>query len=297
LLEDFADIKVLRMGKPRRATMMRLNTFGPWNWAMPDLPKLPFGIGKRQREPDEWEKTIIAFESPYRLKDLCIPQFDSPAQTADAVQHQKFKIRLASNDSRRRTASMLIEKCYTSRGYQTKELEDDPQRITVLVSMEEKVVGTTTLGLDGPAGLMADSIYKREIDSLRAQGRAVCELTKLAIDDDYVDSRHIVAVLFHLCKIYGQNIHQATDFVIEINPRHANFYKKLLGVEEFGSERICPRVNAPAVLLRLNLAYADEQIAKFGGMQKSATGVRSLYPYCFSKEDEIGIAGRLVRGE
>jgi hypothetical protein len=153
------------------------------------------------------------------------------------------------------------------------------------------------LGLDGPAGLMADSIYKKEIDMLRAQGSSVCELTKLAIDDEYVDAKHIVAVLFHLCKIYGQNIHKATDFVIEINPRHASFYKKLLGFQEFGSEKLCPRVNAPAVLLRLQLNYAEEQITRYGGMQKSATGVRSLYPYCFSKEDEIGITGRLMRGE
>lgn len=263
---------------------------------MPDTPKLPFGIKSRRQDPDEWDKTIIAFESPYKLRDLCIPQYDDPSPSTDAVQ-QKFKIRLASSDSRRRTASMLIEKRYASRGYQTRALEDDPQRITVLVFMEEKIVGTTTLGLDGPSGLMADSIYKEEIDALRAEGHAVCELTKLAIDDENVDSKHIVAVLFHLCKIYGQNIHNATDFIIEINPRHASFYKRLLGFEDFGSEKLCPRVNAPAVLLRLPLDYADEQIARFGGMQKSATGVRSLYPFCFSKEDEIGIASRLIRGE
>lgn len=263
---------------------------------MSDTRKFPFGIRSRSKS-DEWDKTIIAFESPYRLKDLCIPQFDEPSPSTEAVQQQKFKIRLASSDSRRQSASMLIEKRYASRGYQTRALEDDPQRITVLVFMEEKIVGTTTLGLDGPAGLMADSIYKEEIDTLRAEGRSVCELTKLAIDDKYVDSKHIVAVLFHLCKIYGQNIHQATDFIIEINPRHASFYKKLLGFEDFGSEKLCPRVNAPAVLLRLSLQYAEEQIARFGGMQKSAVGVRSLYPYCFSKEDEIGIASRLIRGE
>lgn len=264
---------------------------------MPNFSDLPLGIKKRRRVPDEWDRTIVAFESPYRLKDLCIPQVDGPEQGTDALKQQKFKIRLATSDVRRRTASMLIEKRYASRGYQTGALEEDPQRITVLVFMEERIVGTTTLGLDGPAGLMADSIYKREIDTLRAEGRAVCELTKLAIDDEHVDSKHIVAALFHLCKIYGQNIHRATDFVIEINPRHANFYKKLLGFEDFGPERICPRVNAPAVLLRLKLSYADEQIAQYGGLQKTATGVRSLYPYCFSKEDEIGIAGRLMRGE
>ena len=262
---------------------------------MSDTRKFPVGLRGRSK-PDEWDKTIIAFESPYRLKDLCIPQIDNPSSSTESVQQQKFKIRLASSDSRRQSASMLIEKRYASRGYQTRALEDDPQRITVLVFMEERIVGTTTLGLDGPAGLMADSIYKEEIDTLRAEGRSVCELTKLAIDDEYVDSKHIVAVLFHLCKIYGE-IHQATDFIIEINPRHASFYKKLLGFEEFGAERLCPRVNAPAVLLRLSLKYADEQIALFGGKQKAATGVRSLYPYCFSKEDEIGIAGRLIRGE
>lgn len=264
---------------------------------MPDTPKLPFSMKNRRKSPDEWDKTIIAFESPYRLKDLCIPQFDEASAGSGDVQQQKFKIRLASSDNRRSSASMLIEKRYASRGYQTRALEEDPQRITVLVFMQEKIVGTTTLGLDGPAGLLADSIYKGEIDSLRAEGRAVCELTKLAIDDEYVDSKHIVAVLFHMCKIYGQNIHQASDFVIEINPRHAAFYKKLLGFVDFGPERMCPRVNAPAVLLRLPLEYADEQIRRFGGLQKSAIGVRSLYPYCFSKDDEIGIAGRLVRGE
>lgn len=264
---------------------------------MPDRPKLPFGIKNRRRDPDEWDRTIIAFESPYRLKDLCIPQNPESDNPPEQVQQQKFKIRLASSDVRRQTASMLIEKRYASRGYQTGTLEADPQRITVLVFMEEKIVGTTTLGLDGPAGLMADSVYKEEIDTLRAEGRNVCELTKLAIDDEYVDSKHIVAVLFHLCKIYGQNIHKATDFIIEINPRHASFYKKLLGFEDFGAEKICPRVNAPAVLLRLPLQYADEQIQRYGGMRKAAVGVRSLYPYCFSKEDEIGIEGRLIRGE
>jgi N-acyl amino acid synthase FeeM len=276
--------------------MIRLHS-SRTNQSMPDTPQSPIGIKNRSRDPDEWDRTIIAFESPYKLKDLCIPQYDDSSAPTETVQQQKFKIRLASSDTRRRSASMLIEKRYASRGYQTRALEEDPQRITVLVFMEEKIVGTTTLGLDGPSGLMADSIYKDEIDALRAEGHSVCELTKLAIDDENVDSKHIVAVLFHLCKIYGQNIHHATDFIIEINPRHASFYKKLLGFKDFGSEKLCPRVNAPAVLLRLSLDYVDEQIARFGGLQKTATGVRTLYPFCFSKEDELGIASRLIRGE
>ena len=246
-------------------------------------------------QADRWAETIFNFESPYRLREM-LPPNDGSAHEG-FKQEQRFKIRIASSESRRRSASMVIKKMYLSRGYGSPTLEDNPYRITVLVSQDERVVGTTTLGLDSSQGLLADQSYKDELDKLRSQGRRVCEMTKLAIDDENVDSKHIVAVLFHLCKIYGHNIHQASDFVIEINPRHALFYRRMLGFEPFGPERVCPRVNAPSVLLRLPVEYADEQITRYGGQLRSAKGVKSLYPYCFTKDDEIGITGRLQRGE
>ena len=97
--------------------------------------------------------------------------------------------------------------------------------------------------------------------------------------------------------IYGHNIHRATDFLIEVNPRHMLFYQRMLGFELFGEEKICPRVNAPAVLLRLDLAYADEQIVHYGGQGSAVVGVKSIYPYFFSREDELGITQRLLKGE
>jgi hypothetical protein len=71
----------------------------------------------------------------------------------------------------------------------------------------------------------------------------------------------------------------------------------MLGFEPFGEEKVCPRVNAPAVLLRLDLAHADEQIVRYGGMAATAKGVKSIYPYFFSRDDELGITQRLQRGE
>ena len=244
---------------------------------------------------DGWVRTIFNFESPYRLREL-LPPF-AEDHSAGVSQDQKFKIRIASSDVRRHSASMLIQKMYERRGYYLPMLKGDPYRITVLVYQDERVVGTTTLGLDSTQGLLADEVYGAELDELRKQGRKICELTKLAIDDANVDSRHIIAVLFHLCKIYGQNIHGASDCVIEINPRHSLFYQRLLGFAPFGPERLCKRVNAPAVLLRLTMDYADQQIRSHGGKFAAAKQVKSLYPYCFSKEDEIGITGRLMRGE
>jgi hypothetical protein len=71
----------------------------------------------------------------------------------------------------------------------------------------------------------------------------------------------------------------------------------MLGFEPYGEERVCPRVNAPAVLLRLNLEHADAQIIAYGGMGSSATSVKSIYPYFFSRDDESGITQRLLRGD
>jgi len=276
--------------------MMRLHTFGPRNWTMPDLPKLPFGIERRQREPDEWDKTIVAFQSPYRLKDLCIDQSLDRAEDTKRVSRQEFKVRLATTDDRRKSASLLIEKMYSWRGYASPDLIRDPNKITLVAYQDDKVVGTLTLGLDSPDGMVVDQLYKREADELRATGRRPCDITRLAVDQD-IKSKSVLAALFHLSFIYGHNIHRATDFLIEVNPRHVLFYQKMLGFEPFGEEKVCPRVNAPAVLLRLDLAHADQQIVRYGGMAATATGVKSIYPYFFSRDDELGITQRLQRGE
>jgi len=263
---------------------------------MPDNPKLPIGIKNRRRDPDDWDKTIVAFQSPYRLKDLCLDQSAEPAKEETRGGREEFKVRLATTDDRRKSASLLIEKMYSWRGYDADALSQDPNKITLVAYQAESVVGTLTLGLDSPGGMVVDQLYKREADQLRAEGRKPCDITRLAIDQD-IKSKSVLAALFHLSFIYGRNIHGATDFLIEVNPRHVLFYQRMLGFEPFGEERICPRVNAPAVLLRLDLAHADGQIVRYGGMGSAVPGVKSIYPYFFSREDELGITQRLLRGE
>ncbi len=263
---------------------------------MPHTPRLPIGIKNRRRDPDEWDKTIVAFQSPYRLKDLCIDQGAEPAQEETRGGKQEFKVRLATTDDRRKSASLLIEKMYSWRGYDADALGQDPNKITLVAYQGESVVGTLTLGLDSPGGMVVDQLYKREANQLRAAGRKPCDITRLAIDQD-IKSKSVLAALFHLSFIYGHNIHGATDFLIEVNPRHVIFYQRMLGFEPFGEERICPRVNAPAVLLRLDLAHANKQIIRYGGVGAAATGVKSIYPYFFSREDELGITQRLLKGE
>jgi N-acyl amino acid synthase FeeM len=254
---------------------------------------------RRQQSADDWDKTIVAFQSPYRLKDLCIDQSQEQFQEQEGferkINKQEFKVRLANTEDRRKSASILIEKMYSWRGYDSPSLGQDPNKITLVAFQDENVIGTLTLGVDSPEGLVVDQLYKFEADRLRAKGHKLCDVTRLAVDPD-IKSKHVLGALFHLSVIYGRNIHHATDFLIEVNPRHALFYQRMIGFVPFGEEKLCPRVNAPAVLLKLDLAYSDQLVKEYGGLGASAKGVKNLYPYWLSKEDELGITRRLLRG-
>lgn len=256
-----------------------------------DQPKA--NVGK-----DKGSSTITSFVSAYgkKLHELSVDQPESPDSKSVSVEDRMFKFRLANSDDGLNSASLLVQQMYSWRGYATSaNLHHSPNRFTLLAFYDEKNIGTVTLGLDSEGGLSVDEMYRNKVDELRAINRKVCEITKLAVDQS-VRSKRVLATLFHLCFIYGRNIHGGTDFVIEVNPRHVLFYKRMLGFEHFGEEKTCPRVNAPAILLRLELDYAERKIAEFGGQMEAATGEKSLYPFFFSKKDELGITGRLLRG-
>lgn len=260
-----------------------------------DMPKIFSGF-KRQQAPDEWDKTIVAI-SPYQLKDLTLPENRGNMSLPDeTIEQQVFKIRLAHSNERVSSASMLVQRKYASRGYEASGFEKTPDRITLMAFQEDKVIGTLTLGLDSDHPLLVEDLYKAEIDALRAEGRKVCELTKLAIDQTQ-SAKRVLASLFHIAYIYGRVMQDHTDVVIEVNPRHVAFYKRMLGFKELGPQRLCTRVNAPAVLLRLELDYVDRQIEELGGKADTATSTRSLYPFFFTRNDEIGITHRLSHGE
>ncbi|MGZ5202234.1 MAG: N-acyl amino acid synthase FeeM domain-containing protein [Telluria sp.] len=222
----------------------------------------------------------------------------TPSQLEDViVNHDSYGIRLTDTADGRNSASMLINKMYAWRGYAgTHQFTDDPNRITLTATDKGDVVGTLTIGIDSPIGLMADQIFKEELDAHRNRGARLCEFTKLAFDPS-VRSKTSLANLFHLAVIYARDIHQCTDIVIEVNPRHRRFYERMLGFEQEGDLKINPRVDAPAYLLRVNLGFVTEQIRKYGGTFSTdgSTTERSFYPYFFSPREERGIINRLLR--
>lgn len=222
----------------------------------------------------------------------------SPADAAESrefvLSRSDFQIRLGTGiDGQRSRVSMLIQRMYAWRGLLThapSRIDDRPNQLTLIASRGTTMFGTLTLGLDSPEGLFADELYSDEISAARARGARVCELTRLAIDPAF-NSKEVLASIFHLAYIFGRLIHEMTDLFIEVNPRHVAFYKRMLGLSVAGEERVCQRVNAPAVLLHLPLDFVDEQIARYAG--KPDAGARSLYSYFFSDAEEQGLLHRL----
>jgi hypothetical protein len=252
---------------------------------------------KSRRKPDIGDKTIVTF-SPYAFKDV-VPAQDAEQEMVEPqimVQQQNYKIRLAHSRRSFNSASMLVQRMYLQKGYDIPGMQKMPDRITLTASQNGIVAGTITLGIDAGNGLLADENYKQEVDRIRAEGRRVCELTKFAVDQT-LGSKRVLAALFNVAYIYGRVLHKQTDVVIEVTPKHAKFYKRMLGFEQMGTERLNSRVNTVGVLLRLEIEYVDRQIERWGGKADQAEDERSLYPYFFSKEDEEGITQRLLHGE
>jgi len=194
----------------------------------------------------------------------------------------------------RSKASLLINKMYSWRGYAgPHQLTDDPNRITLTASDQGEVVGTLTLGLDSQLGILADEVFKCEVDKVRQiRGARVCEITKLAFDSGC--SRGQMASLFHLSVMYARDLYHCTHIFIEINPRHRRFYETMLGFKRLGELKTNPRVAAPAYLLVVALDYVSEQIRKFGGQgPASAMSARSFYPLFYSPHEERRIVQRL----
>ena len=121
-------------------------------------------------------------------------------------------------------------------------------------------VGTLTLRLDGPGGLRADESYGVQIDAVRATGKRVCEFGRFAVAAD-ARSIPVLAALFAQGRALVRELRGITDVFIEVNPRHAAFYRKLFGFAVAGRGRICPRVRAPSVLMRLDVAAFERRLS------------------------------------
>ena len=200
-----------------------------------------------------------------------------------ALECDTYSVRRAATVLECMSTASLVKQMYTRKGYLTEGTTPLPRHdnaITLNAHDAHQIMATLTIRFDShDTGLFADALYVKEIDRFRATGRKVCELTKLAVDPRY-GSKELMASLFQLAYIYAHFIHGVSDTCIEVNPRHVGFYKRMLGFQEIGEVRTCPRVNAPAVLLHIEADYMSRQIAEHSGKGHGyGSREKSLYPY------------------
>lgn len=170
-----------------------------------------------------------------------------------ALLEHPIAVGVARVESDLHAALELLDSRYAWRGYLVPRERPGSSELTLIATEAGSVVGTLTLRFDGPARLRADESYGAEIDAARAEGRGVCELGRFAVTPR-ADSKRVIAALFG--RVHGIVLgrREVTDVFVEVNPRHVAFYRRGFGFEVAAEGRFCPRVAAPSVLLRLDVA-------------------------------------------
>ncbi len=227
-----------------------------------------------QHPPREWFEALMSSRPrPGQARAEFGERTGTPGTGGGAPITLKDAVRasIATAADELHAAADLVRKRYAWRGYENVcaapacacAQPDCDHRVTLVAQHGDDVVGTLTVGLDSADGLLVDKTYRGEVDELRAQGRRVCELTRFAVDAE-ADSKAVLTSLFGLAYIITRALHNATDVLVEVNPRHVAFYRRILGFCVASAERVCERVQAPAVLLRLELSELERRLMQMG---------------------------------
>jgi hypothetical protein len=200
-------------------------------------------------------------------------RIEPPARGADfSEDHAILQARIASSARDLAAASALVESRYAWRGYTLSAgLDERASGVTLIATQGAVATGTLVLRPDGPAGLSAEESFADAIHASRARGARLCEAGRLAIEAT-ADARTTLSALIGLAYLVARAIHQATEVFVEVNPRHARFYQRIFGFVAAGGQRFCPRVGAPAVLLKVELERLGETLATLGVLPRLVFG-------------------------
>ena len=211
-----------------------------------------------------------------------------------------FTIKIANTIEEREAVFHLGYQIYLEKGYikenpsqwMIQNYDFDSETVILIVQdQNKKIAGSVTIVFDGYSKLPATSIYSEEIQALRKSGSRMAEVSRLVISPDYRNSKEILVLLFNYLAIYIHHVRKYNSFVVQVNPRHKNYYKTLLNFEEIGQEKPCPHVqSAPAVLLYLATSKYQSEVIRCTGTKDHQIKERSLYPHFLTAEQENLVA-------
>lgn len=205
-----------------------------------------------------------------------------------------FRVRLARPRTIQSDASQLVQRRYEWRGYQVRSATRDPNLFTFAAYSSGVLVGTMGIRFDSAAGLPADELYGTETSRMRQAGHRLTEFTRLAVEES-ATSKEVLGALFHTALLYAYRVRNCSHVIIEVNPRHVAFYRRVLFFQQVGEERHLNRVGAPAVLLELDFAVLNRAIEAFFARPDWREQTRSFFVHWFAPADAPGVLARLQR--
>jgi hypothetical protein len=165
-------------------------------------------------------------------------------------------VKVASHPSEFEEAYKLVAANYQACGYEMPSSKlirftpyhALPDTTTYVAKHEGRILATFSLVPDNILlGLPMETIYAAEIAALRQTGARLAEVTSFAAAD--MSLREFNQVFLALIRLMKQHhVHHGGDtWVITVNPKHRNFYTKVLGYIPLGPCRPYPKVlGAPA---------------------------------------------------
>jgi len=124
-------------------------------------------------------------------------------------------------------------------------------------------------------GLPMDTLYKKEIDVFRKQGKKVVELSALA-SDKCCRTNNVIMYLFKAVMNYA-TMTDTHEVCLMVNPKHKRFYTDILLCEQIGEEKYYPMVNASAVAMHITAKSYIAKLRKVYGTENITTNLATFY--------------------
>ena len=219
----------------------------------------------------------------------------------------EFVLRMAVSGADRLTCWKLVYDEYLAHGY-THDLplpyrytahDALPDTGTFLVERDGEPVGTITVYPDSPLGLPAEEVFRTDVEPIREAGRSPVEIGRLTIAPAFAKDRQVLMKTLEIPFLCARRVMGATDVVITVNPKHQNFYNRMMLFETLSGEKTYGSVcGAPAVLMRVDLGFQGRVIRWVHGEGACPAGDlprHTIYRSFWNEAEERAVEERIRR--
>ncbi len=212
-----------------------------------------------------------------------------------------FRVRRARTVEDQRQVFALTQRVYSACGLSGRRGLVGPRpdalnsTVTLLAEdLDGRILGTLGMVFDSRKGLPCDEEFQNEVTQLRRTGRSLVEVVRLAIDPHCAKGLYIMTRMVNYMFIYSTRFRGRDCGLIEVHPRHAKFYRRVLRFEPIAGPRPCRRVNgAPASLMKLDLEVLHRELQRTRTLIVNQSKAQSLLGRFITPALEPAIAHEL----